>query len=228
MIPLALLALLACEYTPPDTAPPVLDTQPPEPIVANLVLYNAATATGAQGLTVEFPSGPVTTAADGKAAGEIPVGLPFSLAVHGDGYLDHLVFGPAGSEDFSFITYVASQAITSQVLAMLGISWDTGTGFVVVGVDYAADLSPVVGATVSLGAAHGDPFVFAGAYPALGATIPTGGMGFVSFPSVAVGSTSVTITPPDGVTCVAHPGGEEMPDAPVEADTVTVLAFHCG
>jgi hypothetical protein len=226
--PFALLALLACEYTPLDTSPPVVDTQPPEPIVAQLVLYNAATATGAQGLTVQFPDGPVTTASDGKAAGEIPADAPFELLVQGDGYVDHVVFGPARSDDFSFITYVASQGITSQVLSMLGIGWDAGTGFVVVGVDYAADLSPVVGATVSLDAAHGEPFVFAGAYPALGATIPTGGMGFVSFPSVAVGSTGITVTPPDGVSCVAHPSGAEMPDAPVHADTVTVLAFHCG
>jgi hypothetical protein len=222
------LLLAGCVPIPRDSSPQVFDTQPPEPVVAQLVLYNATTATGAQGLTVEFPEGPVSTAADGKATGEVPAGLPFSLAVRGDGYLDHLVFGPAGQEDFSFITYVASQAITNQVLAILGTSWEAGTGFVVVGVDHAADLSPVVGATVSLGASHGEPFVFANSYPTAGSTIPEGGMGFVSFPSVVVGTTSITVEAPDGVTCVAHPGGAEMPDAPVEADTVTVVAFHCG
>jgi hypothetical protein len=225
---LLLLSLFACEYTPPDSAPPVLDTQSPAPVLAQLMLYNAATATGAQGLTVQFPDGPVTTEADGKASGEVPAQQAFELSVQGDGYLDHLVFGPAGIADFTFITYVASQAITNQVLSMLGIGWDAGTGFVVVGVDYAADLSPVEGATVSLGSAHGEPFVFAGAYPSLSDTIPVGGMGFVSFPSVATGSTSVTVQPPDGVSCVAHPGGAEMPDLPVVLDTVTVVAFHCG
>jgi len=171
MIPVALvlLALIACEYTPPDSSAPVLDTAPPDLIMANLVLYNATTATGALGLSVEFPGGTATTASDGVANGEILADTPFELRVQGDGYLDHLVFGPAGGEDFSFVTYVAGQAITSQVLSMLGISWDAGTGIVVVGVDYE-NLSAVEGATVSLGASHGEPFVFAGGYSALSAT----------------------------------------------------------
>ncbi len=225
---LVLLSLLACTMDPIDTEGPGLQhTAEPEPVLATLDLRNAVTGAGAQGLEVGFPDGAVTTGADGLAAGEIPAWGSFELTVSGEGYVDHVVFGPAGDEDFGFITYVASQAITTQVLAMLGSSWDAGTGFVVVGVDYAADLSPVEGATVSLSADHGEPFVFAGSSPALGSTIPSGGMGFVSFPSVALGDSEVTVEPPNGVSCVAHPSGGVMPPVPVLADTVTVLAFHC-
>jgi hypothetical protein len=226
MIRLLPLLLAACVPVPQDTSSPQ-DTQPPEPIVAELVLYNAATATGAQGLTVSFPGGDVVTEADGVAAGEIPSGTAFDLLVQGEGWLDHHVFGVAGSEDFQFISYVASQSITNQVLAMLDITWESGTGFLVVGVDYAANLAAVEGATVSLSAAHGEAFVFAGAYPQVGATIPAGGMGFVSFPSVQGSSTTVTVEPPEGVSCEPFPGGGELPDVPVYGDGVTVLAFHC-
>ncbi len=221
------LALVGCVAIPMDSGFRVPhDTQPPDPVQATLVLLSATTGSGVADLQVDFADQTVSTASDGKAEGEVASGAPFELPVRGDDYVDHLIFGPAGDNDFSVITYVATESITTQVLNMLGLSWAPGTGFVVVGVDYT-DLSPVEGATVSLGASHGQPFVFASGYPSPGSVIPPGGMGFVSFPSVEAGTTSVTVQPPGGVSCGAHPSGGEMPAVPVLADTVTVVTYRC-
>ncbi len=223
-----LLALLACTPDPADTAPDTEDSAPPEPetVAADIVLLSATSGTGASGLEVGFPAGDVETEADGSAVGEVEAQAAFSLPIRGEGYVEHLAFGPAGTEDFSFVTFVATESITNQVLGYLGTSWDEGTGFVVVGVDYQ-DLSAVEGATVSLGAGHGEAFVFGASLPSAGQTIPEGGMGAVSFPSVEPGETTVTVEPPEGVTCQAHPGGGDMPLVPVLADTVTIAIFSC-
>ena len=222
---LLLSLLLACTPDPGDssrdTAPP-----PPQTVTARIVLLSASTGSGAEGLEVGFPDGSVVTGADGRAEGPVEASSAFALPISGTGYVEHLAFGPAGDQDFTVVTYVATQSITNQVLAYLGVGWDDGTGFVVVGVDYQ-DLSAVEGATVSLSSGHGDAFVFGGSMPSLGQTIPEGGMGFVSFPSVEPGETTITVQPPDGVSCQAHPGGGDMPAAPVTADTVTVAIFSC-
>ncbi len=220
------LLFAGCVPVPMDTAPPIVDTSPPEPVAASFTLLDASTGRGAEGFMVGFPDGDVTTGADGQARGDLVAGEPFELLAQATGYVDHLLYGPAGSESFTFVTYVASESITTQVLSMLGLSWQSGLGFVVVGVDYQ-DLSPVEGATVSLDAEHGQPFVFASNYPASGATIPANGMGFVSFPNVSPGDVTVEVQPPVGVSCQAHPGGGEMPAIPVQADAVTVVAFQC-
>jgi hypothetical protein len=220
------LLLAGCVPVPKDSAPAIFDTSPPEPVSANFNLLDAGTGRGAAGFVVEFPDGEVTTGADGQARGDVAAEEPFALRARASGYVDHLLFGPAGQESFTFVTYVASESITSLVLSMLGLSWQSGLGFVVVGVDYQ-DLSPVEGATVTLGAEHGQPFVFASGSPVSGATIPAGGMGFVSFPNVAPGDVTVELQPPVGVACEAHPGGGTMPALPVEAGAVTVATFQC-
>ena len=60
-----------------------------------------------------------------------------------------------------------------------------------------------------------------------GDTIPAGGMGMVAFANVQPGEFTASVVPPDGVDCTAFPSGGEMPAAPVAANQVTVVTFHC-
>ena len=116
---------------------------------------------------------------------------------------------------------------SNTVLGMLGLSWQSEAGMVVVGADYA-DWSAVSGAQISVSDSDAQAFVLgAGGMPALGDTIPAGGMGMVSFANVRVGEVSVELTPPDGVSCAPHPGGGGYMTVPVEADTVTVISYRC-
>ena len=196
-------------------------------LTATLMLLNAMSGAGVAGVTVESPTGESgTSGSDGSVGFTIDSGGTFEFRVRGDGVLDHLVFGPTGTSDFVYPTFVATDSLLTSVNNSLGTVTATGTGIVVVGIDYE-DLSPAVGATASIGAMHDSPWVFGPMGASYGDTIPSGGMGAVIFPNVPAGDTSVTIQPPSGATCAAFPGGGQMPNSPVFMNHVTVVTFHC-
>ncbi len=198
-----------------------------ESVSATLMLLNAMSGAGIAGVTVESPSGESgTTGSDGSVGFTIDAGGTFQFRVRGDSVLDHLVFGPTGSGDFVYPTFVATESLLDSVNNSLGTVTASETGIVVVGIDYE-DLTPAVGATASIGSMHDSPWVFGSMGASYGDTIPTGGMGAVIFPNVPPGDTSVTVQPPSGSTCSAFPGGGQMPNSPVFMNHVTVVTFHC-
>ncbi len=236
-------ALLACLFTlactestektdtgsAADAAPnESADEAPVEtPIDATVRVLNAMTGAGMENVSVENTAGDTgTTDSSGQATLPVAADSTFELLLQKEGAIDHLLFGPTGSEDFDYVTFMATEVLVETVLSMLGATPDDGTGVVIVGIDYD-DLSPAVGASAALNVAHDDPWVLGSMGASYGDTIPENGMGMVAFSNVQPGDVSVSVTPPEGKECTAFPGGGSMPDAPVAADLVTVVTFHC-
>lgn len=196
-------------------------------IDATVRVLDAMSGSGMADVTVENAAeDTATTDGSGSATLAVPADDTFSILLQRSDAIDHLLFGPTGTEDFSYVTFMATQALVSGVSVMLGATIEEGTGVVVVGIDYD-NLAPAVGASADLDGEHGEPWVLTSAGVSFGNTILPGAMGMVAFSNVQPGDVNVSVTPPDGADCTAHPGGGEMPAAPVQADMVTVVTFHC-
>ena len=184
-------------------------------IDATVRVLDAMSGSGMADVTVQNAAEDTeTTDGSGSATLAVPADDTFSILLQRSDAIDHLLFGPTGAEDFTYITF------------MLGATIEEGTGVVVVGVDYD-NLAPAVGASADLDGEHGEPWVLTSTGASFGDTILPGAMGMVAFSNVQPGDVNVSVTPPDGADCTAYPGGGEMPAAPVEAEMVTVVTFHC-
>lgn len=211
---------------PPSVTDNEQDSDGPT-VNATVRVLDAMSGSGMADVTAENLAEDIeTTDSSGSATLAVPAEDTFSILLQRSDAIDHLLFGPTGSEDFSYVTFMATQTLVSGVSAMLGATLEPGTGVVVVGIDYD-DLRPAVGASADLDGEHGEPWVLSSSGASFGDTILPGAMGMVAFSNVQPGDVSVSVTPPDGADCTAYPGGGEMPAAPVEADLVTVVTFHC-
>ena len=196
-------------------------------VQATMMVINPTDGSGIEGVTVESPTGLTeTTDAEGATRFPIEAGGTFQFSLRQDGAIDHLIFGPTGSEDFVYLSLLTTEGMLSMVNGLLGTVQEDGTGILMVIIEYD-DNQAVVGASTSIGAEHGDSWFMTGGAPTFGDTIPEGGSGFVVFPNIAPGETSVTVSPPDGVACSAFPGGGQMPNPPVFMNHVTIVTFHC-
>ena len=195
-------------------------------VEATFTALDPSTGAGVSGLSVMGADASEITDDDGQATISVEADATFEVRIEGDGLLNHVLVGPAGEEPFNYISFVSTESLYDTVLSMMGLEQQPDTGIVVVGVDYD-DLSPVVGAKVSIGNEHDPAFTLGSTGPQVGDTIPEGAMGMVSFPNVRLGESSVLVEPPDGVLCTAFPGGGQMPYFPVMQKFVTVVQFHC-
>jgi hypothetical protein len=187
---------------------------------------DAVSGAAPAGAEVTFDDGAVAVSG-GVATGDVVSGAVFDLVARADGYADYHLLGSAGDQAFDLFTYMSSRSTTDYVLGMLSTTLDPAKAIVVVGVDTPA-LAPVVGARVSIDATHDESFVFdAQSMPAAGDTILDGGASFVSFPNVTAGPVSITIEPPDGMTCQVFPGPGELPAIEAFADAVSVISATC-
>ena len=233
---LAAVLALGCADPSAGDPPSIVDTglqssdvpeTPGATVDATVRILDAMTGSGMADVSAQNRDGDEeTTDNGGLATLPVPAEDTFSILLKRSDAIDHLLFGPTGTDDFTYITFMATQTLVSGVSAMLGASIESGTGVVVVGIDYD-DLSPAVGASAALDGEHSEPWVLGSAGASFGDTILPGGMGMVAFSNVQPGTINVNVTPPDDAACTAHPGGGEMPAVPVEADTVTVVTFHC-
>ena len=196
-------------------------------VEATVRILDAMTSGGMEGVSVQNSAGDTeTTGANGTATVEVAANSTFEILLEKDGAIDHLLFGPTAEDDFDYVTFMATEVLVDAVLGILGATPDEGTGVVIVGIDYD-NLSPAVGASAAISGSHDDPWVLTSGGASFSDTIPAGGMGMVAFSNVQPGDVSVSVTPPAGKECTAFPGGGEMPEAPVEANLVTVVTFHC-
>ena len=196
-------------------------------IDASVRILDPLAGGGLEGVLVSTASGEsATTDAEGRAMLEVPGNSILQLSLTKDEALDHLLFGPTGTDNFEFVTFMSTEVLFSAVQSVLGVSAQAGTGFLVVGIDYE-DLSPVVGASASIDLEHDEPWVLGPSGASFSDTIITGMMGMVAFPNVVPGEADITVSPPEGVVCTAFPGPESMPPTPVHEDIVTVVTFRC-
>jgi hypothetical protein len=210
-----------------DTTAPQNTNGDDDTVHATMMVLDPMDGTGIEGVTVESPTGLTErTDEEGVTRFDLDSGGTFQFSLKQDGAIDHLVFGPTGAEDFTYRAFLTTENMLAMVGGLLGTSQENGTGILVVFIDYD-DLEAVVGANASIGSAHGETWVMTDDAPTFGDTIPEGGNGFIVFPNITPGETSVTVTPPDGVVCSAFPGGGQMPNPPVFINHATIVTFHC-
>jgi hypothetical protein len=226
---MALCGLTACEKSSSnDSASTDTSAETTEPsfVEATFTALDPSNGAGFSGLNVVAGDESAVTDDAGQSTLSLEADTTFEVRIEGDGLLNHVLVGPAGDEPFNYISFVSTESMYDMALSMMGLEEEPNTGIVVVGVDYD-DLSPVVGAKVSIGTEHDPAFTLSSTGPQIGAIIPEGAMGMVSFPNVNLGESSVLVEPPDGVLCTAFPGGGQMPYFPVMQKFVTVVQFHC-
>ena len=109
---------------------------------------------------------------------------------------------------------------------MLGISVDESKGVLIVALD-DPNLAPATGASAEISSGHDDAFVFTATGVQQSNTVQS--YGFVAFPNVDVGTTTISVTAPSGQECWLHATGEKgaTQDVEVYADQVTVALFQC-
>ena len=202
-------------------------TEPAVEIDATIRILDAISGTGVADVDAESSHGDVaTTDASGAAIIPVHADSTFEILLQKEGSIDHLLFGPTSSEAFDYITFMATETLVSMVTTMLGTTPNSGTGLLVVGIDYD-NLSPAVGASAALDVSHDEPWVLTSTGPAFGNTIPSGAMGMVAFPGLEPGTVAVSVEPPAEANCTAYPGGGTMPNVPIQSEKVTVITFHC-
>lgn len=214
----------------PDSTADTAETGEPQAaadVTASVQVLNPMTGGGMKGISISGGTEDVRTKTEGSAEVLVDANEDFVLLLESEKILDHLLVGKAGVENFDLITFAGTPDTSEAVLGMLGLTWDADTGMVVVGVDYS-NWAPVSGAQVLLSAETAPAFVLAtNGMPSLSNTIPTSGMGMVSFVNVPAGEVSVEVVPPEDVSCSPHPSGESYEAIPVEPGRVTVVSVQC-
>ena len=170
----------------------------------------------------------ILTEEDGRATVLVHQDSPYSITAATEADMAHIYQGQAGAEPFEVVGYLSDRATTESVYNYLGITVEQSTGIVVVALDYP-NLSPVYGASAAISSTYDVSFVFGQTLPAIGDTLVENGSSFVSFANVALGPSSISVTPPEGVACRSFPAGQTNvgTDVEVYADTVTVAVFEC-
>ncbi len=211
---------------PEDTAAEPDTAVDAEPVTATIRILDPTNGQGMSGISLTGSGVAATTDASGQADAEISGMSDFEFLLEGEGVLDHVLYGEAQDEDFSLITYVGTEAMSEMVLQMLNLSVSPQSGMLVVGVD-TTSWAPVVGAEVRILGQQGTAFVIGSTgMPALGQSIPSGGMGMVSFAGLVQGEVEVEVTAPAGFECAPHPGGAYT-QVPIYERTVTVVSVQC-
>ena len=168
-----------------------------------------------------------TTDERGECVLEVAGESGFQLAVVDDSVLEHRLFGQAGTEPFTTISFVATGPLTNQIYGLLGVRRDRSKGTIVVGLDNP-DLSPATGASAAIDADSEVVFVLGARLPELGDTLVVGGQSIVTFVNVPPGPVTVTASGAEGTTCEVAPV-RDVATHTIEsvADAVSVVTFIC-
>ncbi len=223
-MPLLLALSLGCAAPSPtpadDTAAAAVD-----PVLGTFVLLDAMTGSPRDdGATVTLDGATVEAGADGATLSVTPG--PFVAVATAADSSDHRLVGVAGDADFRLYSYMATRTLTGQVMGRLGRAADPAKGFLVVAMDHA-DLSPATGASAEIDAPYDTAFVLTQSGVEETNAVFAGAGGFVTFTNVQPGPVSVAISPPEGETCGVFPALAADVPVTVEADTVTVVTWHC-
>ena len=151
--------------------------------------------------------------------------INFSILVEAEGYVPHRFTAMAAEEDLSLVSFFAAESMSQMMYGMLDLEADPEKAILVVAVDNP-NLSPAVGAAVSIDANHDGAFVMAGMGVTFSNVVTSSG-GFVAFPNVAPGETSIEVIPPEGKSCWFHAAGGDGATVEVVASQATVAFFVC-
>ncbi len=229
---LLLLPLLTagCPAPADDDDSAADDDDVPEFVDATFVFAPAANDVVVEGLEVTWGEDTATTDANGRARFTVPSQVDFSVSGEGADIQTTWFEGNTGVRSFQFTTFVGPVALRDAVVdALLLPARDPGKGTLVVAMDTQA-LQAAMGASAAISAASDDPFVFVDGQPQLGSELIFQADGFVTFPNVAPGDVTVTVTPPEGGICLSFPalnGLHDHTSYTVHAGAVTTAQFIC-
>ncbi len=195
-----------------------------DPIAGRFKLLDPVTGRGVSNVTVSLDDQEAVTDAQGEAVLQIGEG-PYAIRMTKSGVRPHTIFGVAGREGFTQVSYFSSEQITRAVFGSLGIQDEPEKGIVVVGLDLP-NLAPAVGASASLDTESGDAFVLSQTGALRGDTIEQGQLGFVTFPNVNPGIVDVTVSYAEGA-CAVFPAESGVGSLAVEPGEVRVMAYTC-
>ena len=165
---------------------------------------------------------------DGKIPVLVEQNAIYNIHAGTSATMNHIYQGWAGQDDFTLVGYLVDRATTESVYAYLQLELEAGKGIVVAALDYS-DLSPVYGAEAEISNSE-QAFIFGTqGLPAEGNILTEGGASFVFFPNVEPGQATISITPPENVSCASYPSGSDGDNFTVDvyADTVSVAVFQC-
>ena len=184
-----------------ETAGPTID--------ATVRVLDAMSGSGMADVIVENAAeDTATTDSSGSATLSVPADDTFSILLQRSDAIDHLLFGPTGAEDFSYVTFMATQVLVSGVRHAR--RHHRGRHRCCRRRHRLRQPAPAVGASADLDGEHGEPWVLTSTGASFGDTILPGAMGMVAFSNVQPGDVNVSVTPPAGADCTAFPGGGEM------------------
>lgn len=219
--------LLACPSGDDDDSavgPPI-----PDFIDVEVRLSDIATDDLLMGATLAFEDQQEDTDINGRARVTIPSQDPFELELSMGGYADHALAGLAGIDDFQYVARLIERNTLGAWLVELGLAPDTDQAVLVVALQTIA-LQAATDAAVTIDAASDPPFVLVGGDPQAGNELVFGADSLVIFPNVAPGAVNLSITPPEGDSCLAFPSLVATGDLTayaLTADVVTVVGYIC-
>lgn len=225
------LPLLACPVGDDDDSAADDDDSTPIPdfVRGEVRVADGVSGDPIPGVTLAWGTETAETSEFGRADATLPSQEDFEYQLTGTDLVDTWLQGNSGVRDFLFTTAMASVAVHEVTFDAVGVTRDASAGTLVVAIDTEA-LQPVQGASASIDVGHDTAFVVVGGQPQAGSELVFGAAGIVTFPNVAPGAATVTVTPPDGVFCQSFPGLTTLDDHTtytVHADAVTVAQFIC-
>jgi hypothetical protein len=215
-----LFFVLGCTSPPKDSAENFV------PLVTVQVQILDAMTGVKSGVVLTTEHSEESTDTDGKSSVLVSGNQDIIITAQASGYMDHHIIGIAEETEIEMVSLIASRTTTSQVYSMLGISTDESKGILIVALD-DPNLYPATGASADISSNNDGAFIFTATGVQQSNTVQS--YGFVAFPNVDVGTTTISVTPPDNQDCWLHVGGVKgaSQDVEVFADQVTVALFQC-
>ena len=201
------------------------DQQTSEPVSVSLRLLDAMGGELPEGILLTSSLEEQTLDASAMGTIQVPSESQFRIQVDAPGYVTHELVAMSGKEDINLVTLLASESISLQMYGMLNLEANPEKGILIVALDYP-DLSPAVGATADIDSSHDGAFVLGAMGPSFSNVVPSSA-GFISFPNVEPGSTTISVTPPEGKKCWFYDAGEQNATVMVNAAHATVAFFMC-
>jgi hypothetical protein len=208
------------------------------PVSITVRVINGATGQGVAGMFATVEQGKDEsnqnnvilegmTSVQGEVTLQVLSNQFYHILMTAPGYDDHVLYGYAGDQDFTQITFASAQSLTNQVFSLVNITPSPDKAIIVVGLD-RANLAPALGAQAAIMPMSGSGFTLVNSFPTLGTTLTEGALGFVFFANVDPGEITLSALALEGETCAVFPANQESDiQVDVQAGQVVIAAFTC-
>ncbi|MEC7987291.1 MAG: hypothetical protein VX278_19125, partial [Myxococcota bacterium] len=200
----------------------------PKPVLATLTLLDAIQSTPKGNVTLTSSLESTNTDGNGQGTVLVEEETQVVIAASAPGYLTHNMYLYSGRINYNAVSFLASETAATQMYSLLSPTLipDESKGVLIVALD-TPELLPSVGAAAAISSESDDPFILTNSV-VYGNAITSASRGFVAFPNVATGSTIISVTPPNGQTCMQYPAGDDnIAEVDMIAGEVSVVFFQC-